>query len=311
MIYRRLFTGLSATSLLLCLALLILWVRTQRIDEQIEYSGQTTQWSLEASRGTLSFCGFWIANPTLPYPNSSYRPSGTRHSRNSWLNGRVDPLAGRPANGPDLHLGKFRLLLHDNSAAPFPTTLRLVTVPTWLAVLAAMLLPAAWAVIRLRARRRADASGPGGQTATVVLPVMPFADPPVLAPAAPRAGSSELRAAGPALQYAGGSGLLRQWWSRRAGAALFFAAIALPSPVIIKEAFAFMDLRDHETESALRTITFFGCCLASIVLSVAARRRFDGVAGQLPRGRWLAEVAFVLAVIDVTVAGLIAFMFHR
>lgn len=139
----------------------------------------------------------------------------------------------------------------------------------------------------------------------------PFADvvPPVAA-AAPANPVLQLPPETSApLGYARGNGLRRQWWSRRAGAALFFAIIALPSPFLsdyLIRRYGGYRYVDHSR--SLIAGVFFGCCALAVMFSVAARLRFDKTKGELPRGRWLAEIAFFLAIVDATTAGLILWL---
>lgn len=111
----------------------------------------------------------------------------------------------------------------------------------------------------------------------------------------------------PQLEYARTEGLRRQWWSRRAAAALFVAIIALPSPVLLDFAMDRLDLgrRDYRRE-IMSPGVFFGCSGLALALAIAARWRFDRTPGELPRGRWLAEVAFLIAAMDVGIAGMFA-----
>jgi hypothetical protein len=109
----------------------------------------------------------------------------------------------------------------------------------------------------------------------------------------------------PALSYASVPNA-RQRWSGPAVAALFLAAVALPSPFLIDEA-----LRREAVERPLinwiAAISFYGCSTLALVLSVVSRSRFaKPIVGQpIPRARWIGEIAFLWAVLDCTLAILV------
>jgi len=159
---RTLFTLASAASLLLCVAVLVLWTRSYRVAEQYSrYDGTWTR-SFGSTWGRL----YYISSAAPPGRGGvgwqQYPPSPLRERQ---------PVVGEPGVR---HRGAVQGVFwyitdggtgsgtRASDGAPyhyvfFPN--RLVFVPHWLAAGAFGVLPVAWFVGRVRRRRRACGGG--------------------------------------------------------------------------------------------------------------------------------------------------------
>jgi hypothetical protein len=143
---RRLFTALSALSLLLCVATLALWVRSYESLHDWQWSSAEGYWSVTVSRGVWRLHGAEVIGPgwtTTSRGLQHYRAPGAPDLT-------ADPLYPRPGVGPWGGCGWAAHRDH-NSAVWY------VYSPGWLAPLAASALPLRWWVLyrgRWRRERR-------------------------------------------------------------------------------------------------------------------------------------------------------------
>jgi hypothetical protein len=148
---RRLFTFLSAVSLLLCVATCVLWVRSQSRGELVRWDGD--RYAVFAAHGVGVF--FFGRTPTknrVPSePRAAYFTApdlidmdSIAAGRRVWISrGRLTLYEGVPQDGGPW--GRF-----EDFAA---------SVPLWSACLLTMALPAAWAGRVARRRLRSISSG--------------------------------------------------------------------------------------------------------------------------------------------------------
>ena len=152
---RRLFTLCSALSLLLCVAVCGLWVRSYQVGDWVGRDEWMMQAGFSSALGRLSYQRVHWPSPDSPNHDNDVG-AGWCHVRtvkrilraevtagdsvlDRWLRSEVDVgLAGVRVLGG--HVGDARLWT--------------VAVPHWMAAVAALPLPGAWLFARLRRRRR-------------------------------------------------------------------------------------------------------------------------------------------------------------
>src|SRR5215208_3981531 len=84
---RRLFTMLSVMSLLLCVAAVVLWVRSYRVHQRLGYSARDARYTLHLDGGRLR-----LTRPPPSDPAGEARlESDCRELRNQHLDWRDDP----------------------------------------------------------------------------------------------------------------------------------------------------------------------------------------------------------------------------
>jgi hypothetical protein len=164
---RRLFTVLSALSLLLCVAVVVLWVRSYRVNETVAwYVNEWDGWDGRfRARGASSDSGgvmFFILRREAHLelePDAHLRASFKRGNPDLHRPGyRTDPPAGYPYMGGHYKgWGRFGFGFYAGDRTPPSWPMShddlFLVVPHWLLVLAAALLPARWALARRRQRR--------------------------------------------------------------------------------------------------------------------------------------------------------------
>jgi len=160
---RRLFTILSALSLLLCVATLALWIDSRHRSEGLGWMAQSGRDVLITSmRGQIVFEIVWC-NPTYDWIRGG----------KMWRTSEDDPALLRVGwditYGEDLIIDRFGFLLahgtmvcsvpaQDMHASDlFPATS--VGIPHWLAALALGLAPVWWTIAHVKTRPRARTRG--------------------------------------------------------------------------------------------------------------------------------------------------------
>jgi hypothetical protein len=166
---RRLFTLLSALSLLLCMALVVMWVRSYRgrdhwartaRNEPGRPGTQVTSYGVESSRGLIG--AGWIHSDLTPIPAETRAMKAARLRNHydranavfrvcwdDWLV-RVPPAGARPSLRDSVEDLGFRWHAGEMEGG---TRWRWVGVPYWPLVLLTALPPAAWTTAHLRRRR--------------------------------------------------------------------------------------------------------------------------------------------------------------
>jgi hypothetical protein len=180
---RRVFTVLSALSLLLCAAVVVLWVRSYFVADQVERNplhpaGFTIQDQTyyDSARGRLTFRrnwrgaqppvrnedlakwrGEWLA-AYLRTPHNQRRTSqaiySIRHGKPGPGPMQVPLYARGKLDGVGLAFGRSGLDTGFGNYGPMSIRREFVSVPYWLPALLAALLPAVWVAFFLRRRRR-------------------------------------------------------------------------------------------------------------------------------------------------------------
>ena len=135
---RRLFTVCSAGSLLLCIAVCALWVRSYRVPEQVSYWGEAHVLGLFSHKGRVSFT---FAAGTIVSEDREDGGYGLRY--------KVVHPAPVFSGGRWWGFVKRTTVSGGTSSG----TIDMVVVTDGLLVAAAALLPAAWLYRRLRMRR--------------------------------------------------------------------------------------------------------------------------------------------------------------
>jgi hypothetical protein len=155
-VFRHLVVLCSAVSLMSCVVVGVLWVRSYRIEDTIEHFGATTGVrQAAASRGVLIFYEEHTVDPSLLYKEDPViSPFGLRYLGQD--------LGERPTidnAGSDLvfGFGRLRLIRHNGLREPWPNIVTIVTFPLWLIVAVLLILPLIAAVRIQRHRRRLSA----------------------------------------------------------------------------------------------------------------------------------------------------------
>lgn len=140
---RRVFTILSAVSLLMFVAVCVLWVRSYWVKDNLTWVRPDKGWIVASGRGLLVVNFLWFRDvPARPRP--PWRFEWERQSASSWQ---------RPAGGVVRRIG----FGYDDTGPPAPGW-RGGFVPHWLVAAAFAALPAAW-FIRWRRQRRGARCG--------------------------------------------------------------------------------------------------------------------------------------------------------
>jgi hypothetical protein len=167
---RRLFTLLSALSLLLCVAAVVLWVRGRWVGDSIDpVVGEWEFTGLASAEGCLEWTWTKVTLPSPGFaPPEEFGPSGERRG---WAYQQTRPPRSQSRDAPEkdpaahmeflrntqafYRLGGFCAWSYDHSN--FMTDGRIrqrgVTVPAWSLALLFLLLPARWAMMRRRTTR--------------------------------------------------------------------------------------------------------------------------------------------------------------
>jgi hypothetical protein len=154
---RHLFTLCSALSLLLCVAVGMLWVRSYRVEDTIEYFGATSGLrQAAASRGVLILCEEHTVDPKRLYQEDPViSPFGLRYLGQD-LGER--PTIENPGADLVFGIGQLRLIRHNGLSEPWPNIVTTVTCPLWL-ILAVLLIPGLIVGLRIQRRRRRLTAG--------------------------------------------------------------------------------------------------------------------------------------------------------
>ena len=172
---RRLFTLLSALSLLLCAAVVVLWVRGARDGDQFIFTTGGRLWWIMSGRGTIKVICVrqwpgperfrWVTDdssgriPTVAYtaPPGSEEEwhalgiAGENTEVSTWLDGAGTPVSLSESNHPD---PRRRNALRESGMMPY----RSVTVPLWMPLVLASVAPGVVLAQRLRSRSRRRAA---------------------------------------------------------------------------------------------------------------------------------------------------------
>jgi hypothetical protein len=135
---QRLFTILSAASLLLFLAACVLWVRSYWVAERVSYWGNTRVLCLHSSEGRAAVT---VATGTIGPESRGAYGYGLHH----------EVVKPAPAIGSRWGFAYNRI---DVSGGSWAGRLYIVAVPHWLPTTTAALLPAAWLGRRWRRARK-------------------------------------------------------------------------------------------------------------------------------------------------------------
>jgi len=161
---RILLNTATVVSLVLCVATVVLWVLSYRVEPKVEGMRAKRIWQVSVTGGRVGVYHERNVGPNAAYREDEERPYGVRYAP------RTSPVEPPPvltaANGRDVDLnwGAFRMAVHDGSGEPWPSIVTLVMLPCW-AVCATLLLPPAaralhWAAShRQRRRGRCPACG--------------------------------------------------------------------------------------------------------------------------------------------------------
>ena len=142
---RRLFAILSALSLLLCVAAVVLWVRSYfRADSYYRGAEDGTQVYVESGRGFVSVTRSWV--------NPANSPKGTK-----WASKEKPsyPMWGRPATVAQ------RLGFWSITARSYSEPVRRWIAPYWFLSALTAVLPGSWSIIHRRGWRRRHRSAAG------------------------------------------------------------------------------------------------------------------------------------------------------
>ena len=147
---RRLFTILSALSLMLCIGAMLLWVSSYSTADAIGYGGRWTGAEVAFADGRLFFWRWTTDDPAMMprvlSPGLSYTPTSPMFPRANRLpGGRITTsfyFAGTHANH------------HRLTTPPFSNEIWYVYVPCWQVVSATALLPLIWLVVWHPPKRR-------------------------------------------------------------------------------------------------------------------------------------------------------------
>jgi hypothetical protein len=163
---RHLFTLLSALSLLLFVATMVLWVRSYRAGVRLGQLSVSGFWQADVARGVFSLYWNRIVNPNDGSDHFSY--SSDEEGAYDLKYETTSPPDGPPRiwtelNGRDrdFQLAGFRYAVHDGVGTAWPSVVRLLTVPCWFVCTVALVLPAAraFSIVRWRRRGRRRAFG--------------------------------------------------------------------------------------------------------------------------------------------------------
>ena len=141
---RRLFTLLSALSLLLCVASAVLWVRTYYVADQVFAEGARSATSATTARGTVVVRHLMYSREFAPY---AVQQSGW--GRGPPFDAHSSPMAG--VLHPKLRLG---FMIYSAGEQPMQGYLREWKVSLWLPVVLLAIAPAGWFAGWRRHRRR-------------------------------------------------------------------------------------------------------------------------------------------------------------
>jgi hypothetical protein len=150
-VIRHDFTLLSALSLLLCVAAVVVWSRSISSYETIETAHVPYDVSLEWDRGVAKF--EW----TTEWPGNSFRLHGNSVPTNVKANRFFDVFDVRDWGG--FRFGEFGYAEYtdwvgDSGTPGVPARFRYFTFPLWSAVVVTILVPGAYAARMLRRQRR-------------------------------------------------------------------------------------------------------------------------------------------------------------
>jgi hypothetical protein len=157
---RRLFTLLSALSLLLCLAVAVLWVRSYWRSDVLQFPDRLHV--VMTSPGA-----FWVTTASRPYwDGTPWHQSDVADPTFHRSFGRTFAYTVRPAPGGASHaaLG-FVYLAYVQASPPPPCRFTYLAVPLWVPLLVSLVMPTIWLRrARARARVRLPASAPRATT---------------------------------------------------------------------------------------------------------------------------------------------------
>jgi hypothetical protein len=147
---RRLFAFGSAFSLMLCMAVCALWVRSHHVSDQISWRNDGGWRSLHSAKGHVvagMLLTDWSGHPAEFHP-PKYQRDEARPPYN-WLvfmsGSQGDTLASWE---------RFGFAWHERHNAPRSTLRAIAVVPSWSLAFATAAPPLAWTILRLRSRRR-------------------------------------------------------------------------------------------------------------------------------------------------------------
>ena len=152
---RRLFTLCSALSLLLCVGVCVLWVRSYRTQDVLYAGPPERQFCAYAAGGLLDVSTWRYEGEMTAEQAASRRVVHVKSVPFDPADGHAVDLLSERATAR-LRLGDFRYLDLDGA---FPTMADFVVcvVPLWLPAVALSTAPATWLGTRLRKRRRGRA----------------------------------------------------------------------------------------------------------------------------------------------------------
>jgi len=151
---RILLNAATAVSLVLCAAVVVLWVRSHRVEDAIENMWEKGQWSASVTRGWVSVYRERIVGPYASFREDEDRPYGVRYVAHTppW----EPPPVFTQGNGRDIDLrwGTFSLAVHDGTGGPWESVVTQVVLPCWSACAVLLVLPACRVVGRASQLRR-------------------------------------------------------------------------------------------------------------------------------------------------------------
>ena len=154
----RLFTFASTVSALLFVTTCVLWVRSYRVTDQLNWLSPRTDRTAIVSEGRVAVLSERLINESsmfLPPAGRRYGLTRSNHrkpdSSDRWLFGfTVTKVNGREA---DFQLGGFRFAFQDGRGNfNVDLTAHLLISPLWLLDLLFLLLPVSWIAVRFKRR---------------------------------------------------------------------------------------------------------------------------------------------------------------
>jgi hypothetical protein len=148
-IFRHLFTVCSAASLVLCVAVCVLWARSYWVGESLHKMHEKGLWTVDVSRGIVCVYHESIVDPNASYDNyteDGSDPYELRHESDPEPSGPLPAPMKSNGRDVDLHYGSLQIARRDGTGSAWESIIWYVTVPCFLMAILLSALPLFFAV---------------------------------------------------------------------------------------------------------------------------------------------------------------------